>query len=92
MSKLGTYENPITVSGVERAYLVCKCSRCGDISMCTPSHDFYTRELDPVVGSPIFGQCCLFSEDRTVVVEDFSSEDTLVHHIEVPWRPYDPSK
>lgn len=53
----GTREKPYTTNGPHnRAYKFCRCSKCGLVAECTPTHDFYWKE-DGV--SPLFCPPCV---------------------------------
>jgi hypothetical protein len=39
----------------------CRCCRCGEESVCTPSNDFYTRTKDPANG-PLYCEPCLMAD------------------------------
>lgn len=51
----------ITRGNVDRAYKLCKCYRCGDVSECTPDNDFYV--LDDCVEDVLFCERCFWERE-----------------------------
>lgn len=52
---------PITHGGPDRAYKLCKCSKCGLVEQCTPHRDFYTT--DDLKG-PLLCETCFWQYAR----------------------------
>jgi hypothetical protein len=46
--------------------LLCKCSRCSEVSRCTRFNDFFTLGDEPDVGKPLVCQSCfdIYCADR----------------------------
>jgi hypothetical protein len=50
---------PITHGGTDRGYKLCKCAKCGDVSVCTPFNDYYTARGSD--NGPLFCGNCIFA-------------------------------
>jgi hypothetical protein len=66
-------EEPITHSGTDYGYKLCKCCKCGGIEECTPWRDFYPTTNDPV--SPLMCESCLWEFARERVNSNKSNEN-----------------
>lgn len=60
----------ITHGGVDRGFKLCKCTGCGEVSLCTPSNDFYTRTEDGLEG-PLYCERCTLENRGVLTGVDF---------------------